>query len=110
MAWGDNLSGQTNVPVDLANVTAIRAGGFHSLVLIGRSAPILTITNVPHYEQGRIRFEVPGWPSDVCRVLVSSNLLNWQELGTITNYNGIAQFTDPDSTNYSQRFYRLSMP
>jgi alpha-tubulin suppressor-like RCC1 family protein/Zn-dependent metalloprotease len=33
VAWGDNTYGQTNVPLNLTNVTAIVAGGYHSLVL-----------------------------------------------------------------------------
>ena len=33
VAWGDNDSGQTNVPSGLSNVVAIAAGGYHSLAL-----------------------------------------------------------------------------
>jgi alpha-tubulin suppressor-like RCC1 family protein len=32
-AWGDNSSGQTNVPLDLSNVVAVAGGGRHSLAL-----------------------------------------------------------------------------
>lgn len=32
-AWGDNLSGQCQVPAGLANVTAIAAGGYHTVAL-----------------------------------------------------------------------------
>jgi hypothetical protein len=32
-AWGDNTSGQTNIPPDLADVTAISAGATHNLAL-----------------------------------------------------------------------------
>ena len=33
VAWGDNESGQTNVPQGLSNVMAIAAGNFHSVAL-----------------------------------------------------------------------------
>jgi len=33
IAWGDNSSGQTNVPPQATNVVAISAGGFHNLSL-----------------------------------------------------------------------------
>jgi alpha-tubulin suppressor-like RCC1 family protein len=33
VAWGDNSSGQTNLPVGLTNVTAISAGGSHNLAV-----------------------------------------------------------------------------
>ena len=33
VGWGENLSGQNDVPNDLTNVVAIAAGGYHSLAL-----------------------------------------------------------------------------
>src|SRR6266436_2678388 len=33
VAWGNNLSGQTNVPVGLTNAVGIAAGWYHSLAL-----------------------------------------------------------------------------
>ncbi len=33
VAWGDNYNGQTTVPAGLSGVTAISAGGYHSLAL-----------------------------------------------------------------------------
>ncbi|MDB6029218.1 MAG: hypothetical protein JWM68_5441 [Verrucomicrobiales bacterium] len=33
VAWGNNTYGQTNVPVDLSGVTAIAAGGWHTVAL-----------------------------------------------------------------------------
>jgi alpha-tubulin suppressor-like RCC1 family protein len=34
VAWGNNASGQTSVPVGLSNVMAIAAGGAHSVALL----------------------------------------------------------------------------
>jgi alpha-tubulin suppressor-like RCC1 family protein len=33
VAWGDNSSGQTNVPLGLRDVVAVAAGDLHSLAL-----------------------------------------------------------------------------
>jgi hypothetical protein len=34
VAWGDNTDGQTTLPAGLSGVTAIAAGGYHSLALV----------------------------------------------------------------------------
>lgn len=40
------------------------------------------------------------------RLLVSTNLENWTQTGTVTNPYGTVQFTDPAATNMQRRFYR----
>ena len=40
----------------------------------------------------------------------STNLLNWTRLGVRTNLTGSIQFTDPRATNFTKRFYRVSVP
>lgn len=40
LAWGYNGFGQTNIPVQLTNVTAIAAGGYHNLALTGDGSVI----------------------------------------------------------------------
>ncbi len=49
IAWGNNSSGQTNVPASATNVIAVAAGGFHSLALSSDGTVISwgAITNVP---------------------------------------------------------------
>ncbi len=40
----------------------------------------------------------------------STNLANWTWLGVRTNLTGTIQFADPKATNFSKRFYRVSVP
>lgn len=40
----------------------------------------------------------------------SSDLINWTKLKACTSTGGTAQFTDPVTTNRTQRFYRLQVP
>jgi hypothetical protein len=40
-AWGQNASGQTNVPSGLTNVIAIAAGQYHGMALIGTGPPVM---------------------------------------------------------------------
>ncbi|MES2920960.1 MAG: immunoglobulin domain-containing protein [Verrucomicrobiota bacterium] len=42
LAWGDNYYGQTTVPVGLSGVTAIAAGGFHTVALYIPTVPAIT--------------------------------------------------------------------
>ena len=39
-------------------------------------------------------------------VEASTNLINWTPIATFSTTNSPFYFTDPDATNYSQRFYR----
>ena len=43
-------------------------------------------------------------------ILVSSNLVDWQSLATVTNIGGSVPFSDPLSGAWAQRFYRVSAP
>lgn len=44
-----------------------------------------------------------------CVIQFSTNLVNWTSVFTnITSTNGIFDFTDPTSTNFTQRFYRAT--
>jgi hypothetical protein len=36
--------------------------------------------------------------------------VNWQTVATLTNVVGFVQFTDPGTTNFNSRFYRLVTP
>jgi hypothetical protein len=39
----------------------------------------------------------------------SSNLTNWTRLRTLTNFSGELRFTDPEASNFGQRFYRVTL-
>ena len=109
-AWGDNSQGQTNVPASLTNVVAIAAGGYHNLALTGSRAPWTRFKNIGCTTNSQVHFTVSGLCSDVYQVLGSTNLVNWQLLGTMTNGTGAVDFVDPSAASFSQRFYRIMMP
>ena len=50
---------------------------------------------------------VTGDPSEVPTIQVSSDLINWVGLATLTNFTGQGQFVDPTSYGVTQRFYRV---
>jgi hypothetical protein len=64
---------------------------------------------------GAFQFTFSNTPSTSMTVLASTNaevpLANWSELsGIIETTSGHYQFTDPDATNFTQRFYLLRIP
>ncbi len=59
---------------------------------------------------GTLRLALAGLPGDVCRVLASSNLFDWQAICTLTNVTGSVQFSDLEAPNFNARFYRCVIP
>jgi hypothetical protein len=56
---------------------------------------------------GMPTFELTGQPGYTYIVQASTNLINWEYVATFINTNGTVPFTDADSPNYSQRYYRV---
>jgi hypothetical protein len=52
------------------------------------------------------RFTLLSAPQTSWQILGSTNLNNWDLLGTVTNTSGTVQFTDPTALGRSARFYR----
>jgi hypothetical protein len=48
-----------------------------------------------------------GQPGYTYAVQASTNLINWEYIATFINTNGTVPFTDPSSTNYNERYYRV---
>ncbi len=106
VAWGDNTYGQTNVPAGLSNVTAIAAGGYHTVALVGTAPPPrLTIirsgANV-----------ILTWPTDAAGFTLQSttNLVSpavWSSVSSgpvvVNGQNAVT-----NSVSGTQKFYRLS--
>jgi hypothetical protein len=49
---------------------------------------------------------IQSWKGTAFEVQASSDLDQWSPLTTVTNLTGTLEFTDPDTTNHLQRFYR----
>jgi hypothetical protein len=59
---------------------------------------------------GMIWISISGWLGSTFQVQASTNLSDWQSIGTLTNLTGTMQFSDPAASNLSRRFYRLLTP
>jgi autotransporter-associated beta strand protein len=99
---------------DAANYTVVVANSFGSVT----SQPARLIVNLPptisgpgFSGSGGFNFTASAAPGETCVLLCASNLTQpiiWLPLVTNTADNsGLLNFTDPDSTNFVQRFYRL---
>src|SRR5207249_3260491 len=106
VGWGRNDEQQTNIPAGLHSVVAVAAGQYHSLALIGPPAPpvLLTIASLPN---GNVQLQFSSSPNLIYTVQGSTNLVNWDILGTATNSgNGIYIFEDTNVNGFRKRFYR----
>ena len=58
---------------------------------------------------GQFQFQILGGQlGATIQVQVSSDLTHWANIWQAVNTNGVAAFTDPDTTHNSRRFYRAS--
>ncbi len=55
-------------------------------------------------------FQLTGQSGFYYIVQASTNLINWSNIATLANTNGVVSFTDPASTNFNRRFYRAVAP
>jgi hypothetical protein len=72
--------------------------------------PVIDTKSLGNLPDGRFKFSFTAFGSPQVTVLASTNLLLWQNLGSIILTNGSASFTDDTTSNYPARFYRLSLP
>lgn len=66
----------------------------------------LTVAASDGFGSQGFRFHLTGAPSTVCQISCSTNLVNWQNLGMVTNAASPTPFTDPSATNSTIKFYR----
>jgi hypothetical protein len=60
--------------------------------------------------KGAMTISISGFPASIYQVQASTNLFDWQSIGTITNVMGTMQFSDPAMSNFTRRFYRVVVP
>lgn len=68
------------------------------------SGSVVVLTN------GCVQFGLTAPGAATATVLVSTNLITWQALPPLPLTNGLGVFTDNATTNFTSRFYRLSVP
>ena len=60
----------------------------------------------PSVQNGNINLYLTGAPGSTYQIQASPDLTNWTALTNILNTSGTIQFTDPNTANFSGRFYR----
>jgi hypothetical protein len=80
-------------------------GGLPAVQLGAPGAPQLSGGSAS-VQAGRFRFTITGATNQVVTVETSTNLVDWSSVQTITLDGTSTNFSDPNWTNYSRRFYR----
>ena len=69
------------------------------------------IRSLKRQANGRLQLQIEGAANQVCLIEASTNLVDWQAIGTTTlSADGTFEFEDPDAANHPRRFYRLVTP
>ena len=110
LVWGAVNSPLTNLPAGLANVTAISAGEYIDLALVGeeQNQPVLTVSQ-PTYSLIGFEVTVPTRSGRVYRLEYKNSLSdsNWFALPLVAGTGQARVLTDPSATNVQRRFYRV---
>jgi len=72
--------------------------------------PVIDPTSLARLGDGRFSFRFTAPEASQATVSASSNLIDWQSLGSVPVSGGSAQFTDPAAPARSLRFYRATVP
>ena len=109
VAWGDNGFGQTTVPAGLSGVSAIAAGYYHTVALVGTGAPAPTVAAVFSADNLTL-----VWPNTATGYRVESTLsllppVLWgTETGSFQTGVGTVGMVLP--VTGTKKFYRLAKP
>ncbi len=120
---GTNLPGATGTTLLLTNLQRAHAGVYAAqaanafdtafssnatLVVIVPSAEILT-AGTSFTAPGRFTLQFLGDAGTTFAIESSTNLIDWIEVGTVTNTTGSAQFDDNSAGDARYKFYRLRL-
>src|SRR5204863_8968867 len=101
-----NDQDQITIPAGLPKGIAISAGKQHSVAIVApRPAIVLTIIALPN---SHFRLQFSSLPGLSYSVQASTNLTNWEPIGTATDSgNGLYQFEDAAGA-LRARYYRTA--
>jgi len=113
----NRLTAATNNTLSLTNVQLCNVGSYSMVVtntygsitsnpalLLAEPTLVKLLTPAP----GKLSFQ--SWIAIPFTLECSSDLLHWTPLGILTNLTGALQFTNLETTPYSQLFYRAHLP
>ncbi len=69
--------------------------------------PKLVVTTSYGHNDGLFRWSLAGNLGEAYTIYGSSNMVDWTEFHVFTNTLGSFYFVDPDTSNQSQRFFRV---
>jgi hypothetical protein len=84
--------------------------------LVLAPAPVTVVTNpfelgpARMLPDGRFELSVIGTPGASCRILVTTNLIDWTEMSTVVATGAVTRITDDVAPAFSARFYRAITP
>jgi hypothetical protein len=109
-----NLPGATSDILTLTNIRPNQAGVYRIVVSgtynSASAEATLTVKDIKLQARGfspsGFNLQLEGDLSLTYRLLGSSNLIQWTDLGAFSNQSGLLVFKDPDGLNSDRRFYR----
>jgi hypothetical protein len=116
----DHVSGVTSPILVLSDFATVDTGIYSVIVTNPFGSTVSLLANlvvrtvwfggVRCLEPGKIALTICGLPGDVYCLQASTNLLDWESVGTVTNVTGTVEFMETPASGYNQRFYRLVLP
>lgn len=101
--WAGAASGSDNpLSLQVQSNLVLKAVFSRRPSLLGSSIEVLLAAE-------GFRFGIVGCEGDVYELLLSTNLVDWAPLGSVTNQWGSTQFTDLSGTNATQGYYRAQL-
>ena len=77
--------------------------------LLLQVVPANLFQNLSLTNNGNFQFSFIGETGSASLIEASTNLVNWDPLLTNTPFNGSLIFVDPQTTQFPQRFYRVTI-
>jgi hypothetical protein len=106
VAWGDDSSGQIDVPSSINQPLAIGAGWNYSIALSGMGGAVLALAS-PNLNDGVFTISLPTESGKAYTLEYKSSFTeNWSPLQPVTGDGGIITLKDSTASG-TQRFYRV---
>ena len=104
--WGANFWGESSFPGNFGNATAIAVGDYHSVAIV-RDTPSFGAGHLG--QNNSFQADFYGDPGYDYNFQISTNLANWDALGTLSCTNCRTPFVDPATIGTAKRFYRVKL-
>jgi hypothetical protein len=106
------VGGNTSFAAQALTVTdnlVLMASLNEGLIILNRYHPI-ELRQISRTDEGMMRLRLSGPPEMPARLQRSTNLHDWENWRTFSFGTESLEFSDPDSSSCSRRFYRIAAP